>query len=120
MLVSEPENETRKRVGCYLILCAFHANIITAGMFITAMAGNPLSVKLAADQGATITWISWAVAASVPGLLCLAIIPAALLWLAPPEIVRTPDAPALAQRELAAMGRLSRNELTMAGSSASC
>jgi divalent anion:Na+ symporter, DASS family len=84
VLGSEPENETRKRVGRYLILCAFHANIITAGMFITAMAGNPLSVKLAADQGATITWISWAVAASVPGLLCLAVIPAALLWLAPP------------------------------------
>ena len=71
VLGSEPNTESRTRVGRYLILCAFHANIITASMFITAMAGNPLSVKLAADQGATITWISWAVAAFVPGLLCL-------------------------------------------------
>jgi DASS family divalent anion:Na+ symporter len=95
VLGSEPNTESRKRVGRYLILCAFHANIITASMFITAMAGNPLSVKLAADQGATITWIGWAVAAFVPGFLCLLVIPVTLMWLAPPEIVQTPDAPAL-------------------------
>jgi hypothetical protein len=83
-------------------------------MFITAMAGNPLSVKLAADQGATITWIGWAVAAFVPGFLCLLAIPVTLLWLAPPEIVQTPDAPALAKRELATMGPMSSNEIITA------
>ncbi|MFS8932338.1 putative malate transporter YflS (plasmid) [Cupriavidus taiwanensis] len=105
--------ESRGKVGSYLILCAFHANIITAGMFITAMAGNPLSVKLAADQGVSISWLEWAVAASVPGLLCLAIIPLAMLWIAPPEIRKTPDATALAQRELAAMGSISSKEIIM-------
>lgn len=114
VLGSEPNTDSRTRVGRYLILCAFHANIMTAGMFVTAMAGNPLSVKLAADQGATITWLGWAVAAFVPGFLCLLIIPAALLWLAPPEIVQTHDAPALAQRELAKMGAMSSNEIIMA------
>ena len=114
VLGSEPNTDSRTRVGRYLILCAFHANIMTAAMFITAMAGNPLSVKLAADQGATITWLGWAVAAFVPGFLCLLIIPAALLWLAPPEIAKTPDAPALAERELAKMGAMSRNEIIMA------
>lgn len=114
VLGSEPNNPTRTKVGRYLILCAFHANIITAGMFITAMAGNPLSVKLAADQGVTITWTSWALAALAPGLLCLIIIPPALTWLAPPEIAQTPDAPALAQRELDAIGPPSWQELIMA------
>jgi divalent anion:Na+ symporter, DASS family len=114
VLGSEPDEQTRIKVGRYLILCAFHANIITAGMFITAMAGNPLSVKLAADQGVTISWTAWALAASVPGLLCLIVIPLALLWLVPPQIVQTPDAPALAQRELTAMGPMSPQELTMA------
>jgi divalent anion:Na+ symporter, DASS family len=114
VLGSEPKTETRTKVGRYLILCAFHANIITAGMFITAMAGNPLSVKLAAAQGATITWTGWAAAAFVPGLLCLLLIPPMLLWLVPPEVVRTPDAPALAQRELAKMGRMSSSEIIMA------
>jgi divalent anion:Na+ symporter, DASS family len=115
VLGSEPNEETRTKVGRYLILCAFHANIITAGMFITAMAGNPLSVKLAADQGVAISWIDWAVAAFVPGVLCLIVIPFALLWLAPPQIMQTPDAPALAQRELDAMGPMSAQELIMAG-----
>ena len=114
VLGSEPDEQTRSKIGRYLILCAFHANIITAGMFITAMAGNPLTVKLAADQGATITWLSWAVAAFVPGILCLIAIPPALMWLAPPEIRHTPDAPALAHRELIAMGPMSRNEILMA------
>src|ERR1700752_4919109 len=78
VLGSRPDDESRRKVGSYLILCAFHANIITAGMFITAMAGNPLAVKLAADQGVTISWLDWAIAALVPGIICLAIIPLAL------------------------------------------
>src|SRR5690606_29163676 len=64
---SRPDPETRKRVGSYLTLCAFHANVITAGMFITAMAGNPVAVQLAAEQGVAITWLDWAIGASVPG-----------------------------------------------------
>jgi DASS family divalent anion:Na+ symporter len=114
VLGSEPNDPSRTRVGRYLILCAFHANIITAGMFITAMAGNPLAVKLAADQGVTISWMDWTLAAFGPGILCLIAIPLALLRLAPPEIVETPDAPALAQRELAAIGPMSSQELIMA------
>ncbi|OLL31177.1 anion permease [Burkholderia sp. SRS-W-2-2016] len=106
--------ESRGKVGTYLILCAFHANIVAAGMFITSMAGNPLAVKLAADQGVTISWLDWAVAASVPGLLCLALIPLAMMWIAPPQIRNTPDAITLAQRELTAMGPISVNEILMA------
>jgi divalent anion:Na+ symporter, DASS family len=107
--------ESRKKVGRYLILCAFHANIITAGMFITAMAGNPLAVRLAADQGVSISWLDWALAASVPGLLCLAVIPIAMLWIVPPQVKRTPDATDLAQRELDTMGPISAKEIIMAG-----
>jgi len=113
ILGSRPDDGTRTQVGSYLILCAFHANIVTAGMFVTAMAGNPLVVKLAADQGVTITWTSWAVAALVPGLLCLALIPIVMLWIVRPQIRATPDAIALAQRELDAMGPVSAGEVKM-------
>ena len=114
ILGSRPEDESRGKVGSYLMLCAFHANIITAGMFVTAMAGNPLAVKLAADQGVEIGWLDWALAAIVPGLICLAVIPLALLWIMRPQIRETPDAPALAQRELATMGPMSGREIAMA------
>jgi DASS family divalent anion:Na+ symporter len=72
-------------------------------MFVTAMAGNPLAVKLAADQGVTISWTDWAMATLVPGLVCLALVPVLLLWIARPQLRATPDATALAQRELAAL-----------------
>jgi DASS family divalent anion:Na+ symporter len=115
VLGSRPDDpESRGKVGRYLILCAFHANIISASMFITAMAGNPLAVKLAADQGVKISWMDWAVAALVPGLLCLVLIPPVLLWIARPQVQRTPDATELAQRELNAMGPISTKEIIMA------
>jgi DASS family divalent anion:Na+ symporter len=115
VLGSEPGDDvSRKRVGNFLMLCAFHANIVTAGMFVTAMAGNPLVVKLAADQGVKIGWMDWAVAAFVPGVVCLALIPPLLLWITRPAVRETPDAAALAQRELQKMGPISREEIIMA------
>jgi len=114
ILGSRPDEATRNRIGSYLILCAFHANLVSAGMFVTAMAGNPLTVKLAADQGVVISWTDWAIAALVPGLLCLALVPMLLLWIVRPEIRETPGATALAQRELEAMGPISPNEIKMA------
>ena len=90
ILGSRADDGSRKRIGSYLILCAFHAIIVTAGMFVTAMAGNPLTVKLAADQGVVITWTSWAIATLVPGLLCLALVPVLLLWITRPEIGKHP------------------------------
>lgn len=114
VLGSRPDDATRSRVGAYLVLCAFHANIVTAAMFVTAMAGNPLAVKLADDQGVDISWLDWTLAAALPGLLCLALIPLLLLWIARPQIRRTPGASALAHEQLAAMGPVSRNEKLMA------
>jgi divalent anion:Na+ symporter, DASS family len=113
-LGSRPDEETRHRAGAYLIQCAFQANIVTAAMFVTAMAGNPLVVKLAADEGVEISWIGWAAAAFVPGVACLAVIPLVLLYLVPPQVRRTPDAVALANRELATMGAVSTKEIIMA------
>ena len=113
VLGSRPGDESRTKIGSYLILCAFHANIISAGMFVTAMAGNPLVVKLAADQGVNISWMDWAIAALVPGLVCLALIPLALLRIARPKVRETPDATALAQRELETMGPISSKEIVM-------
>jgi DASS family divalent anion:Na+ symporter len=62
----------------------------------------------------SISWLDWALGASLPGLLCLAVIPLAMLKLAPPEILETPSAADLARRELTAMGPFSRDELVMA------
>ncbi len=111
---SHPDPESRRKVGRYLILCAFHANVITGSMFVTAMAGNPIAVELAAAQGVSISWLDWTMGALLPGLLCLLVVPVAMLVLVRPEITRTPNAAELAREELAAMGSFSRAEAAMA------
>lgn len=55
-------------------------------MFLTSMAGNPMIGKLAGEMGITITWTSWALAAIVPGLISLAVIPLLLYRFYPPEL----------------------------------
>lgn len=72
-----------------------YINPITSAMFITATAPNLLIVKLIADAtGAdiSITWGTWALAALLPGLVCIALVPLVVYAVYPPEIKSTPDA----------------------------
>eukprot|EP00245_Coleochaete_scutata_P001804 TRINITY_DN1225_c0_g1_i1.p1 TRINITY_DN1225_c0_g1~~TRINITY_DN1225_c0_g1_i1.p1 ORF type:complete len:301 (+),score=49.48 TRINITY_DN1225_c0_g1_i1:65-904(+) len=79
------------------------------------MAANPLSANLAAGAiGQTITWTGWAVAAIVPGLASLIIIPLVLYILYPPTVKESPDAPVLARENLKKMGPMTKNETIMA------
>ncbi|MFJ3201520.1 DASS family sodium-coupled anion symporter [Streptomyces sp. NPDC086989] len=88
--------------------------LLSSAMFLTAMAANPLVQKLAADQGTHLTWTSWALAASVPGLVALLVLPALLYCVFPPTVRRTPQAPDQARAELAELGPMSRRERTLA------
>ena len=111
---SDPANKTEKKMGSYVMTTVFQTSTITSGMFITAMAANPLSVNLAAAvTGITITWGQWALAASVPGLICLILAPLVLYVLYPPEVKDSPEAPAKAKEELAKLGPMSGDEKIM-------
>ncbi len=111
---SRAEDGTARRIGAYLIMVAFHGTVITSAMFLTAMAANPLAAKLAGQAGVQITWGNWALAALVPGLLSLAVMPWVIMWAYPPELKATPHAVEHARRELHAMGPMSRAEKLMA------
>ena len=43
---SSPKDGTERKMGAFLIFTEF-SNLITAAMFLTAMAGNPLAQNLA-------------------------------------------------------------------------
>ncbi len=109
---SEPHSHPRK-LGSFLMKVTFQGSVITAGMFLTSMAGNPLIADIAKSVGVNITWGSWALAASVPGLVCLAIIPLVLYKLYPPEVKDTPDAKDFAVKKLKEMGRMQPQEWIM-------
>ncbi|CNH52263.1 anion permease [Yersinia kristensenii] len=107
---STPERGTERKIGAFLVQCIFQCNAITCAMFLTSMAGNPMIAKLAGEMGITITWTSWALAAIVPGLISLAVIPLLLYRFYPPELKKTPEMRALALVKLKEMGPMSRNE----------
>lgn len=112
---SEP-GPTARRIGAYLMKTEFQGDAITAAMFMTACAPNPLIVLLAAQTlNINITWGMWAAAASVPGILSLALGPYLLYKLYPPELKKTPEAKQLARDELAKMGPMSWGEKVVAG-----
>lgn len=109
-LGSEP-GATSRRAGAYLIQCVYQCEGILCAMFVTAMAGNVLIVNLAKRTiGVDITWGGWALAASVPGVICLALHPWLLYKLFPPEMKKSPEAKALAIRKLEEMGPMSMHE----------
>jgi divalent anion:Na+ symporter, DASS family len=112
---SRPEDGTERKMGAYLTQVCFQGNLITSAMFLTAMAANPLAQEAAAKQGIEITWLSWALAASVPGLLALILIPLILYWIYPPEIKHLPQAVSMAHDKLAAMGPMKPKEWVMLG-----
>lgn len=110
---SLPGDKTRKKMGTFLITCIGNVNDITATMFITAYAANPLIVQLAGAYGVDLTWGGWFLAAVGPALVSLILVPIVLYFIMKPEIKETPEARTFAETELAKMGRISRDELIM-------
>ncbi|AGB81043.1 anion transporter [Serratia sp. FGI94] len=104
---SSPGLNTSGKIGRYLALVNYNINPITSAMFITATAPNPLVVSLIAKgthDSVELSWGMWALAALVPGLCSLIVMPLVVYFLYPPEIKSTPDAPDFAKRQLQALG----------------
>lgn len=113
-LGSEP-GETARKFGAYIMQIEYQANAITCAMFMTAMAGNPMAVELAAKSiGVEITWSAWATAAIVPGLISLAVMPYLIYKLFTPEIHEMPHARIMAVEELEKMGAMTYMEKVVA------
>lgn len=112
---SEPGESSRK-IGSYLMKTAFQGNTITSAMFLTSVAPNTLVAVLALQTAKVqISWGTWALAAVLPGLISLAIVPYLLYKIYPPEIDKTPEAKEIARKELEKMGPMSSGEKIVAG-----
>lgn len=112
---STPDNDkSRRRIGAYLAVTANNVNAVTSAMFLTAAAAGPVVTQLAQKFHVNIGWGTWALAGIVPGLLCLAIIPALIYRIFPPTLTRVPQAQEDAKQELKGLGPLSMHEWIMA------
>ncbi len=105
--------ETHRKLGSYLTLNSYYMNLIASSMFLTGTASNPMCQKFAANLGINITWMSWAAAGFVPGLVAFFVVPLVLYKLYPPELKKTGDAPKMAAQKLREMGPISKNEWLM-------
>ena len=108
---SDPADGTEKKMGSYVMATCFQTSCVSSAMFITAMAANPLSVNLAqAVLNYQISWGSWALAALVPGLVCLAGVPLLLYAFYSPQSKDASKAVEHAEKELEKLGPRSKTE----------
>jgi len=110
---SEP-GPTASRIGAFLLLALYHGDLVVSAMFLTACAPNPLVADFVRQGSAVrLSWTTWAVAASVPGVVALTAIPYLMFRLSPPVDLDTAAARTLASERLAEMGPLSGRERGM-------
>jgi DASS family divalent anion:Na+ symporter len=107
---SEP-GPTAGRAGAFLMKTLYQGDLVVSAMFLTATAPNPLVAELARQgAGIQVSWMLWALAASVPGVVGLLVVPYVVYRLCPPDIRETSAAQSLAAERLQAMGPLTRRE----------
>ncbi len=85
-LGSEPQKDP-EIAGEYLHLVGAHANLITAAMFLTGMAANPIISRAALEvYGIEFGWSTWALGGIIPGLIGLTGLPIFLKYFVRPTI----------------------------------
>ena len=81
------------RQAGYLVLVANHANLITAGTFLTGMSGNIIATTAAKNTfvGYDDSWLRWFQGSFLCGVVSLAGLPFLMSWLVPMEEDISPD-----------------------------
>lgn len=114
-LGEDKENISYNEIRSFLVQVAFHANVITSAMFLTAMVGNPLAQSLAKTKGVVFNWIDWFAVAIVPGLISLATIPFFIFKLKPLTQQSALEVRLMAKEKLESIGRFAKEEKIMGG-----
>ena len=108
-------NKSPDKAGQYLHLVGAHANLITAAMFLTGMAANPLISKLGLDVfQIEFTWYTWALGSIVPGALGLLGLPILLKYLSPPTIKSIQPIRDKIKKDIKVLGPWTFQEITTA------
>ena len=107
---SHPGDETRHRLGAYLMLVSMVGLGLSSALWLTAMAANPIGVALLADEGVEISFGRWFIASSLPTLTAMLVLPWLLYRLFPPGLTRTPGAPDRARVRLQELGPMAIGE----------
>ncbi len=100
-----------RRLGAYLMQCAYHVGCTSSALFLTSMAANLVAAEFALKYAnVKITWLNWIAASCVPAAVSIGLLPWLIYRLDPPELRHTPEAQLLAGDHLHEMGPPSRRE----------
>lgn len=111
---SDPKKGTQRKMGSFLVFNEYEVNIVTSTMFLTGLAGNMVALGIAKTQNVSISWMQWFIAAIVPGIISLLVVPFILYKIYPPEVKETPNAHAWADAKLKELGKTTVAEKIMA------
>jgi DASS family divalent anion:Na+ symporter len=98
------------RFAEYLTLVVMNSSVLTSAMFITSNGGNPMCVKFAKNLGISINWATWALASSIPAIVCLILLPLLLKLFIPCGAVEPQKIKDHAKEELTKLGPISSKE----------
>ena len=107
---SVPDDPQKRRLGAYLMFCTMASLAVSSALWMTATSANPIGVQVTKQFGLEIGFGSWLLAACVPALTAIVLLPWFVSKILPPGVGKTPEAPKAAQAELAGMGTMSRAE----------
>jgi DASS family divalent anion:Na+ symporter len=107
---SRPDDPEGRRLGGYLMFCAMASLAVSSALWMTATSANPIGIQIARQFGLEIGFGKWLIAASVPALTAILVLPWVVARFFPPGVGETPDAPVAARKALAELGPLSRDE----------
>jgi DASS family divalent anion:Na+ symporter len=99
---SAPNDDRTRRTGGYLMFCGMASLAVSSALWLTATSANPIGVG------------AWLVAACVPSLAAIVLLPRMLYRWIPPDLQATPEAPTAARAALRRMGAMSRDEWIVA------
>jgi len=111
---SKPEDPEGRRLGGYLMFVGMASLAISSALWLTATSVNPIGAQIVADFGVPIGFGRWLIAASVPTLAAILLLPIVVRRLFPPGVSETPDAPRAARAALASAGSMTRDEVITA------
>ena len=108
---SNPDEGTEGKLGTFLMTLLYQCEVILCATFLTGQASNLIIRNFAMRQAnIDLNYSAWFVAAIVPAIVSLIVIPMFIYRFFPPEVKETPGAVEFARKELLVMGRLKRDE----------
>lgn len=105
------EKGKKEDVNFYLIQVCFHSTVITSAITLTAMAANPLIVSIASTFGINISWSTWFIAAIIPGLLNLILMPIFLYYILKPSNIDISKVKQFAKSQLDSLKSFTKEEI---------